>query len=878
MDLASYVFGKIDDGSPAGDLEIDDLDQNNLNLDNFSDTLMVEGISSQDEMLQNNWMADIDEILQGMAKEKQAELELCNSEVSSSVGRQSLNDLLNAPPQPTLVKERLTNKPNQEQNFIFPISPAPPDVKPRLETNPPPQATVPPFTHQPTTHVGNQNPQIEQPQQTYPEETIQQLDLVSAIQQNPQLRQQLQQQIIQSQRRVDTPMLGNSPIPSPPLDASPQLQNMFNSNTIITPVLLEQKFPIQRLSPPQKADTKAPPKRSSHNAIEKRYRSSINDKIIELKDLLIGSDAKLNKAAVLKKAIDYIKFLTNVNKRLKMENHLLRKHLASNEKLTVRDLVNNDMSIIDGDFPTSMATPPHSDPESPSGHSILTDGEVPSPQLQDEFDHAEVGLMDRSRAGLCVFMFTCFMINPTNLFIQAFYDETIDETNKPFVGRSILGIDMDTLSPPNGWWEWMFPTLLSWLVNGFISVGILWRLLVTGEPVTEEKSKTSSKYWMHRKQADLDVEKDDYESASYHLSQSLAVIGRPLPTSRLDEWCAVMWNGVRLFLGVAHIGPWLARMKSLSARNSARNAAHIYHKLDQLHMNGNLREGKLRGFLYSLSALNLCEVAGWETTPPSTATRIYLMAALRFKRDAMMPLKWFHRFFLRKCSNVLSTHPNCNGALRWMTTTLGNNFVSNETNLLVKNNEEMKFIKILNKSDPLSIVSFHFRTAMLRNSLFAMIEPNIGLGESPADEAMKYLQLVENKDTFDTDEKFWCSIATVAADWSKSDEVSRFIERTSCTSASSKNVLSRATMWAFVAKRDFTSSVNSDGTLLNIVLMRCDQASKLVKESLLCCRGNQDIVSAYQLIAIGWLLETRMKVWQSNCDVTTRATKENCRG
>lgn len=34
-------------------------------------------------------------------------------------------------------------------------------------------------------------------------------------------------------------------------------------------------------------------RRTTHNIIEKRYRSSINDKIVELRDLVMGSDAKV---------------------------------------------------------------------------------------------------------------------------------------------------------------------------------------------------------------------------------------------------------------------------------------------------------------------------------------------------------------------------------------------------------------------------------------------------------------------------------------------------------------------------------------------------------------------------------------------------------
>ena len=40
--------------------------------------------------------------------------------------------------------------------------------------------------------------------------------------------------------------------------------------------------------------TTRPKRRSSHNAIEKRYRLSINDKILEIRDLIAGPDAKVH--------------------------------------------------------------------------------------------------------------------------------------------------------------------------------------------------------------------------------------------------------------------------------------------------------------------------------------------------------------------------------------------------------------------------------------------------------------------------------------------------------------------------------------------------------------------------------------------------------
>lgn len=43
-------------------------------------------------------------------------------------------------------------------------------------------------------------------------------------------------------------------------------------------------------SPPKVKEVK----RSAHNAIERRYRTSINDRIVELKNMLVGEEAKVN--------------------------------------------------------------------------------------------------------------------------------------------------------------------------------------------------------------------------------------------------------------------------------------------------------------------------------------------------------------------------------------------------------------------------------------------------------------------------------------------------------------------------------------------------------------------------------------------------------
>lgn len=73
------------------------------------------------------------------------------------------------------------------------------------------------------------------------------------------------------------------------------LVNTSNGTTILTgiPLMMESdKVAIGRM--PGSGDGKPREvKRSAHNAIERRYRTSINDKIVELKNMLVGDDAKV---------------------------------------------------------------------------------------------------------------------------------------------------------------------------------------------------------------------------------------------------------------------------------------------------------------------------------------------------------------------------------------------------------------------------------------------------------------------------------------------------------------------------------------------------------------------------------------------------------
>ena len=171
-------------------------------------------------------------------------------------------------------------------------------------------------------------------------------------------------------------------------------------------------------------------RKSGHNAIEKRYRSSINDRIVELKTILAGEDAKMNKSAILRKAIEYIRHLQNKTGRLEQENKALKAKIQQMKEPRYSVLAGLQTQTVPG----GSLSPPYSNPShSPGSVASASD----SGFSDSDSPGASLGMMDKSRLALCMVMFSVLILNPFSPYI---HDNDDIYSSDGSVGRTILEV------------------------------------------------------------------------------------------------------------------------------------------------------------------------------------------------------------------------------------------------------------------------------------------------------------------------------------------------------------------------------------------------------------------------------------------------------
>ncbi|KAM4631973.1 sterol regulatory element-binding protein 1 isoform 2-T2 [Discoglossus pictus] len=697
-----------------------------------------------------------------------------------------------------------------------------------------------------------------------------------------------------------------------------QMPALVSGGTYLTTVMVDaDKLPINRITANGKMamlNSKGE-KRTAHNAIEKRYRSSINDKILELKDLVVGTEAKLNKSAILKKAIDYIRFLQQNNVKLKQENMMLK--MAAQKNNTLKDLVAGTGNTMDGMKAETMGvlTPPPSDMGSPS-HSgsplsqCSSDSETESPYCEDANvtikqelpSPPSSGMLDRSRMALCAFVFLCLSFNPLSFLMGSSRGhEAIGSATFHDSSRRMLEVDS---SEPSSWFSWFAPSAFLWPINIIIVLALFIRLFIYGEPVTRLHSESSVLFWCHRKQADIDLSRGDFAQASLHLWTALKALGRPLPTSNLDLSCSVMWSLIRYVLQRLWVGRWLAgragglrsdRQLKDDARKSCRDAALVYHRLHQLHMTGKHAGGHLSAINMALSAVNLAECAG-NTISVATLAEIYVGAALRVKASLHRRFHFLARFFLSSARQVcLAQSVTIPPAMQWLCHPLGHRFFVDGDWSVRSCPRDSIYSTAGSTVDPLAQVTQAFREHLLEKALYCVAQPEqskpLAEGEREFSDALEYLQLLNGcsdaasvpNHTFsisssmaavtgtDPVAKWWASVIIVAINWLQGDDEAAqrhypLVEYMPKVLHTSENPLPKAALYVFKAVRTLLGKQDST----QVSLGQCEKASGYLRDSLNSTpSSNSSMDKAVQLLMCDLLLVTRTNVWQQQQQSST---------
>lgn len=755
---------------------------------------------------------------------------------------------------------------------------------------------------------------------------------VLPVHSNPQVTSpQTQQNLVQPQ--IVKPDSASTVIGTIELSQS-QIQPTLSQgpNGVLTatiPIVLDpNKIPISRLTNGKGQGGVKTEKRSAHNLIEKRYRTSINDKIVELKDLVCGPDAKMNKAGVLRKAIEVIMKLQNENARLKQENMSLK--MAQQKRETITELVRKqkehqvkkevmeDCTMIEAEAVKSEES--NKTEEVAKASSVITSPltpPTPDPQSKDK-THIKVealpvnscGMMDRTRVALFAFMFTFLFINPLSYIVpqldKGMLFSNPVESERPYAtGRTLHSYgDNVTIQQENGLWNTAL-VALNWSLHAFVALAVLVRIFVFGEPVTRPHSDNAVLFWRHRNQADEDLIKGDTISAARHLEICLRALKRPLPVSKLDLACGLVWQLMRHVLQRLWIGTWLASAagginlwgRSTDTKDyakiSAKDAALVYHKLHQLSLTGHVSVNGWRSSFLGLAAVNLAESAD-KLMSIDILAEIYVSAAIQIRTSFPDGLHFIARYFLgRAQTSYASRGTTVPASLQWLFRPKGHRFFVS-SRWTCQGGDSM-WASISDKTNPVAHVSQAFREYLLRYALSSIVLPSATdedtTGDKSVRDALRYLHMlnecastsekpVNMSSAVGDDEvaKWWVAVGMVAVHWLQGEDetaerfystiesVPKSLWNAEDPVANSRDPLAKAILRAYLAKKQILSGDTQPSSLEDCAQL-CKKSGLHLQESINLTSSLYQSTSSRlhqlaQLLCCDWLLGTRKDIWE----------------
>jgi len=645
-----------------------------------------------------------------------------------------------------------------------------------------------------------------------------------------------------------------------------------------------------------------PEKRTAHNAIERRYRSSINDKIIELKNIVVGENAKLNKSAVLRKSIEYIHYLQNMNDKLKQENIQLR--------LAKGVVTNSNIKYIE------YNSPPQSDcassfidsPDQSSPQSVPSEPASPSSSFKNVKTTNSTIISDGSKMLLCVFVFGFLCFNPLSYVLTSSSQNAAFDEHSGFdfrghdMGRTILSIFNNEKAETN--WKNLYTIGIEFfivMINLFLSLLLMKKVLRTSE-INED---CKQKYWCHLVQANADLKNGELVKAQNNYEQVLSVVYDYNCSNRnlLQKLISLNWQVVRFWLNFFYIGKQLSNHKSKEQEFYSKLICVVNCQLNSIDLILNKGKPSVSGYEYALRAVNeACLIRSSTSLEYNINSNI--LAALRFKTQSNL----LARYFISKaCKLQVLNEKDVN----YLLNPIGKRFFNKpheNWDYSFDSKESSMFVKTPKiNANPLVYNSREYRHYLIKKCVLTMMNPKTGIQsgghdvtnrrcknsncEGDCDEQKKRNKnavgsisnliehLVKNSKYFNDEiAHFWSQVIKVGYLWMIGDEANAHQITLLLPEALKSNHLSIALLLSGKLKKYIKVSKPKDKEIVRNLLDRASSelwTSIEFYEKEFEDKHNEDnltlhcmhqITIAFQLMCVDWLLSTRLNYFELNLD------------
>ena len=684
-----------------------------------------------------------------------------------------------------------------------------------------------------------------------------------------------------------------SPSSTTPLPALMSNEIVFDNSQSPSSTSMGNCLPISTTSPSNKSfkeDSMSlspqPEKRTAHNAIERRYRSSINDKITELKNIVVGQNAKLNKSAVLRKAIDYIH-------QLKSSNEAMRKQLEDyKSKGYIIDAQNGQSGkYIENYSPpqSDCASPYDSSPGQPSPASTTDPTSPPSSHKNTGSNRqSNIALHEGSKMMLSVFVFGFLLFNPISYLVnqasQGHHFGFEFKANDAPLGRTILSIEQENL-------YYFGLHSVIWLINIFLFLFVMKKVLRTGE-IDENRIQYNSHYL----QAETDMKNGDLPKAQLNFKQVLSIVHNENYSNRntLQKLISLNWEVIRYLL--FYVSELLSDGRNQRQQNYSRLVCVVCNKLNSIDLALNKGKPSIEGYEFALRAINEARMIKCpKALDYSVSSNI--LAALRFKTQSDL----LARYFLSRSSKLETL--NHEGA-NYLLSPIGNRFFNKPRknwDYSFDSNESM-FVVTPKIAYPLTYNSREYRHYLIKKCILTMMTPKSGInsqelsnctnsdcdGECEEKKTMMHKEgsisslienLIRNSKYYGDEIAFWWSqVIKLGFLWMRNDKANVHQLKLHLPEQLADNHLAVALLLAGKLRKyieyNLPTAYENRGDKIRFML---DEASLELLKSIEIYEKqfehNEEnpscmlqITSAFQLMCVDWLLSARLSYFELNRD------------